>query len=112
MALSSARNDVTVVDWGEANIKGFWELLDREDLADYATLRLAAVRDRPDGDELLRLARAWFSHNCNVDAAAKEVGVHRHVLRNRLELIEAVLGLTLSTFEGRAELWALLSTAH
>jgi len=112
MALSSARENVAVVDWGDANIKGFWELLDREELADYATLRLATVRDRPDGDELLRFARAWFSHNCNVDAAAKEVGVHRHVLRNRLELIEAALGLTLSTFEGRAELWALLSTAH
>ncbi|GAB2828979.1 PucR family transcriptional regulator [Alpinimonas psychrophila] len=111
MALSSARDDVAVVDWGDANIKGFWELLDREELADYATLRLAALKDRPDGDELITFARAWFAHNCNGDAAAKEVGLHRHVLRNRLELIESTLGLTLSTFEGRAELWALLSTA-
>ena len=111
MALSSARDDVMVVDWGNANIKGFWELLDRSELADYSTLRLAAVRDREDGDELLSFARAWFSHNCTLDAAAKAVGLHRHVLRNRLELIETILRITLSTFEGRAELWALLSTA-
>ncbi|MBK5237634.1 MAG: PucR family transcriptional regulator [Actinomycetales bacterium] len=110
MALSSSQAGINVADWGDSTTKGFWELLGREELRDYSALRLAALKDRPDGDELISFARAWFAHNCNGDAAAKDVGLHRHVLRNRLELIESTLGLTLGTFEGRAELWALLST--
>lgn len=110
MALAGSREGARVVDWGDSNTKGFWELLGREELGEYAALRLAVLTERPDGEELIGYARAWFAHNCNGDAAAKEVGLHRHVLRNRLELIESTLGLTLNTFEGRAELWALLST--
>jgi purine catabolism regulator len=111
MALASHPDGLNVVNWGDSNTKGFWELLGREELGNFSALRLAALRDRNDGDELIGFARAWFAHNCNGDAAAKAVGLHRHVLRNRLEIIETTLGLSLTTFEGRAELWALLSTA-
>jgi PucR family transcriptional regulator, purine catabolism regulatory protein len=53
----------------------------------------------------------WLAHNCAWDPAAKQLGIHRHTLRNRVAVIEQVLGLDLNRFADRAELWAAIQLA-
>jgi purine catabolism regulator len=57
---------------------------------------------------LLESIRAWLAHNCAWDPAAKQLGVHRHTLRNRITTVENLLGLDLDRFSDRAELWAAI----
>ena len=67
----------------------------------------AACRDVD--PELLRYASAWLAHNCAWDPAARELGIHRHSLKARMDDVGIALGLSLDSFAGRAELWALLA---
>ncbi|MGV8883558.1 MAG: PucR family transcriptional regulator [Rhodoglobus sp.] len=62
----------------------------------------------PERVQTLRTLRVWLAHNGSWDPAAKELGVHRHTLRNRVAAADALLGLELSQFSARAELWAAL----
>ena len=57
---------------------------------------------------LLTSARAWLDANGAWDPAARSLGIHRHTLRARMTELEALLAVDLSTFAGRAELWAAL----
>lgn len=61
-----------------------------------------------DSARLLAAAAAWFAANTAWDPAARELGIHRHTLRARLDRLGQVTGLDLDAFEGRAELWAAL----
>ncbi|MEZ3157657.1 PucR family transcriptional regulator [Microbacterium sp. BWR-S6Y] len=53
-------------------------------------------------------ARVWLEANGAGDPAARALGIHRHTLKARLAHLEQLLGLDLSTFAARAELWAAL----
>lgn len=53
-------------------------------------------------------ARAWLDANGAWDPAARSLGIHRHTLRARITELETLLTIDLSTFAGRAELWAAL----
>ncbi len=57
---------------------------------------------------LMTSARAWLDANGAWDPAARALGIHRHTLRARITELETLLALDLSTFAGRAELWAAL----
>lgn len=57
---------------------------------------------------LMSSARAWLDANGAWDPAARALGIHRHTLRARMTELESLLTLDLSTFAGRAELWAAL----
>lgn len=59
-------------------------------------------------EAMLETLLVWLQHNCAWDAAARELGVHRHTLRNRVTAADALLGIDLDTFGARAELWAAL----
>jgi purine catabolism regulator len=69
---------------------------------------LQPLNERPAGERriLLDSINVWLAHNCAWDPAAKQLGVHRHTLRNRIAAIEQLLGLNLDRFADRAELWA------
>jgi len=69
---------------------------------------LQPLKERPGGERkmLLDSIEVWLAHNCAWDPAAKQLGVHRHTLRNRISVIEQLLGLDLDRFADRAELWA------
>ncbi|QAY60514.1 PucR family transcriptional regulator [Microbacterium protaetiae] len=54
--------------------------------------------------------RAWLAHDARHDVTADALGVHRHTVRARIAQAEQLLGLDLSTFPARAELWAALQT--
>ncbi|GLK15550.1 PucR family transcriptional regulator [Herbiconiux flava] len=76
-----------------------------------ARARLAPLRRTAEGREQLHAADVWLRHNGHWDPAARELGLHRHSLRLRIETLGATLGLALDTFPARAELWALLAAS-
>lgn len=62
------------------------------------------------GRQLLPSLEVYLRHNGSCEAAARTLGVHRHTMRNRVERIEALIGLRLDVAENRALLLlALLS---
>lgn len=63
---------------------------------------------RANGDDLERCLRVWLGHDTKLEAAASELGIHRHTLRTRIAQASRLLGTDLSTFPARAELWAAL----
>ena len=85
-------------------------------MAEEAARRLAAgalapVLERSDSAELLDGVAAWLRHNGQWDPAARELGIHRHSLKARVERVAALLDLDLDLFESRVTLWALIGSA-
>lgn len=68
---------------------------------------LAPLRDRAD---LERALRTWLEHDARFEAAAAELGIHRHTVRARVAEAAKLLGQDLSSFPARAEIWAALHT--
>lgn len=71
---------------------------------------LRALREHDDtgrGD-LVASLRAWLSRHGQWDAAAADLGVHRHTLRYRMRRVEEILGRSLDDPDVRMELWLAL----
>jgi purine catabolism regulator len=102
LAIAEQRG-VAVIEFDDVREGDFLGILTPE-LVSAAAARLATV-----DPELLRYASAWLAHNCAWDPAARELGIHRHSLKARMDEVGIALGLLLDTFAGRAELWALLA---
>ncbi|MFG2627303.1 PucR family transcriptional regulator [Streptomyces sp. NPDC048473] len=99
-------------------------LVEHEDLATGSVLPLLAddaVRAFADGmlralhehdakgrGDLVASLRAWLSHHGQWDAAAADLGVHRHTLRYRMRRVEEILGRSLDDPDVRMELWLAL----
>lgn len=64
---------------------------------------------RADRTDLAGTLRAWLDRHGQVDAAAGDLGVHRHTVRHRLRRVEALLDRSLDDPEVRAELYLALS---
>ena len=79
-----------------------------------AESRLAPLRehDARTGADLERSLRTWLEHDARAESAAEALGIHRHTLRSRIGQAGGMLGIDLSSFPARAELWALLQTAR
>ncbi|WP_328844580.1 PucR family transcriptional regulator [Streptomyces sp. NBC_00258] len=103
-------------------------LVEHEDLAAGSVVPLLAddaVRAFADGllrplyehdatgrGDLVASLRAWLSRHGQWDAAAADLGVHRHTLRYRMRRVEEILGRSLDDPDVRMELWlALKATA-
>lgn len=99
-----------ITDFAGLVASSFFGLLSSATVADVARGRLAPLLASDSGRLLLREAATWLRHNGQWDPAARELGMHRHSLRNRVARVERSLGLTLDRFEDRAELWALLAS--
>ena len=89
--------------------ESFFGLLASSSVADIAHARLASVIDSDEGLGLLRFAQVWLRHNGQWDPAARELGVHRHGLKARMQRLAELTNLGLDSFQGRAELWAMLA---
>ncbi|GAB3396424.1 hypothetical protein GCM10027568_30480 [Humibacter soli] len=50
----------------------------------------------------------WLEHNGVYDAAARELGVHRHTLHARIRTAERLLDRDFTAFADRAEVWTAL----
>ncbi|GAA2458081.1 PucR family transcriptional regulator [Streptomyces macrosporus] len=103
-------------------------LVEHEDVASGSVLPLLAddaVRAFADGllralyehdargrGDLVASLHAWLSRHGQWDAAALDLGVHRHTLRYRMRRVEEILGRSLDDPDVRMELWlALKATA-
>lgn len=97
-----------VVRFEQVHGSGFLSLLESDAATAFTHRLLEPLRVRPDGDELIDSAHAWLEANGTWDPASRALGIHRHTLRARIDLIEQLTGCRLSTAAGRFELWTAL----
>jgi purine catabolism regulator len=84
---------------------GMLALLQTEDARAVAAASLAPLTGDP---TMLTTLRTWLDHNGVFDAAARDLGIHRHTLRARVAEAERLLGRDLAPFPARADLYAAL----
>ncbi|GAA4962422.1 PucR family transcriptional regulator [Kineococcus glutinatus] len=96
----------------EAEDNGLLGILLRADAGQVARERLAGLLAEEEGRALLGYAAVWLSHHGRWEPAARQLGLHRHSLRARIERLQEVLGYDFERFTDRAELWALLSALN
>ncbi len=60
--------------------------------------------------DLVASLQAWLARHGQWDAAAADLGVHRHTLRYRMRRVEEILGRSLDDADVRMELWLALKT--
>jgi purine catabolism regulator len=104
-----AAQPATVTEFDSLVGESFFGLLATSSVADIARARLARVIESPEGLGLLRYAQVWLRHNGQWDPAARELGMHRHGLKTRMQRLAELTALGLDSFQGRAELWAMLA---
>lgn len=109
-----ARSDAGVSRYADAVGSSILSALATDEARLLAESRLAPLRadDTRSGNDLEGMLRTWLEHDAKAEAAAAALGVHRHTLRSRVAQAGALLGIDLSSFPARAELWALLQTAR
>ncbi len=73
-------------------------------------LRALREHDATGRGDLVASLRAWLSRHGQWDAAAADLGVHRHTLRYRMRRVEEILGRSLDDPDVRMELWLALKT--
>lgn len=71
-------------------------------------LRALYEHDATGRGDLVASVRAWLSRHGQWDAAAADLGVHRHTLRYRMRRVEEILGRSLDDPDVRMELWLAL----
>ncbi|OIK29124.1 PucR family transcriptional regulator [Streptomyces malaysiense] len=71
-------------------------------------LRPLYAHDATGRGDLVASLRAWLSRHGQWDAAAADLGVHRHTLRYRMRRVEEILGRSLDDPDVRMELWLAL----
>lgn len=107
VALRRGRN---LVEHGEVGAGSVMPLLADDAVRAFAEGLLRPLREHDAtarGDLVTSLA-AWLSHHGQWDAAAVELGVHRHTLRYRMRRVEEILGRSLNEADVRMELWLAL----
>lgn len=97
-----------LVRFADAPSRGLTSLVDAAATRAWATAFLGDLLVSPEGRELTATLRAWLAQHGQVDAAAHELGIHRHTVRHRLRRAEAALGRDLDDPTVRADLWFAL----
>lgn len=102
-----------VARFSDAAVRGVLASLDSPAARALADARLQPLRahDAAHGSALLATVRTWLAHDARIDEAARALGVHRHTVRARVAQAQQLLGVDLSSFPARAELWAALVAA-
>jgi purine catabolism regulator len=82
----------------------------REDTggAAQASALLAPLRAHDRNGALAESLRIWLEHNGIFDAAAREMGVHRHTLTARIRTAEQLLDCDFDSFADRVRMWEAL----
>jgi purine catabolism regulator len=110
-ALSVARRRGRVLVEHEDVVAGsVLPLLGNDAVRAFADGLLRALRDHDatGRGDLVASLRAWLSRHGQWDAAAADLGVHRHTLRYRMRRVEEILGRSLDDPDVRMELWLAL----
>lgn len=115
-ARASATQRVELTAYGEL---GPLDLFLRSQTAD--TLRAMAAsllqpldeHDIVHGTDLVSTVSAYLERNGQAETTARQLGIHRHTLRQRLERVRLLLGRDLDDARVRTDLWvALQARAH
>ncbi|UNS99297.1 PucR family transcriptional regulator ligand-binding domain-containing protein [Streptomyces tubbatahanensis] len=110
-ALSVARRrGVPLVEHEDVAAGSVLPLLADDAVRAFADGLLRALRehDANGRGDLVASLRAWLSRHGQWDAAAAELGVHRHTLRYRMRRVEEILARSLDDPDVRMELWLAL----
>ncbi|TDU03926.1 purine catabolism regulator [Streptomyces sp. 846.5] len=109
VALRSGRRSV---DHDEVGTGSLLPLLADEAVLAFADALLRPLRehDLTARGDLEASLQAWLSRHGQWDAAAADLGVHRHTLRYRMRRVEELLGRSLDDTDVRMELWLALRT--
>lgn len=97
-----------VVHFERLTGRGFSSLVDAGAASSWAAEYVAGISSSSESAELLSTVRAWLAHHGQVDAAATELGIHRHTVRHRLRRAEGLLERSLDDPAVRADLWFAL----
>ena len=112
--LVARRRGQTLVEHDEVATGSVLPLLADDAVRAFADGLLRALRehDRRGRGDLVASLRAWLARHGQWDAAAADLGVHRHTLRYRMRRVEEILDRSLDDPDVRMELWlALKATA-
>jgi purine catabolism regulator len=108
LALATSHGKPRLV--GPEEIKGHGPLaLATEDQLRAAENVLEPLRGDRRGDTLMRSLLVWFEEGTRWDPAAARLGIHRHTLRQRLEVAFERLDRDMENPRDRLELWTSLS---
>ncbi|MGW8377874.1 PucR family transcriptional regulator [Streptomyces sp. ODS28] len=110
-ALSVARRrGVPLVEHEDVAAGSILPLLSDDAVRAFADGLLRSLRehDANGRGDLVASLRAWLSRHGQWDAAAADLGVHRHTLRYRMRRVEEILGRSLDDPDVRMELWLAL----
>ncbi|MEF2978374.1 PucR family transcriptional regulator [Subtercola sp. YIM 133946] len=109
-ALDSATATASVVDFDDLAQHGLHGLLAASGGRAIAERLLKPLDGLPPAESTRFEAslHAWYRHNCVWESAARELGVHRHTLRSRVDAAAELLGLDLDDFAARSELFNAL----
>lgn len=92
--------------------RGLASLIDAATTSTWAVGYLGELMTTAEGTELMDTLRAWLDQHGQVDAAAQQLGIHRHTVRHRLRRAEGVLGRSLDDPAVRADLWFALTAVR
>lgn len=97
-----------LVAFDEISQGGMLGLLHRDEAESVARrlIEPLAKHDEAEQTQLLPTVSAWLRNNCVWDRTARQLGIHRHTLRNRIDAAGTVLGLNLDGLRDRLELFA------
>lgn len=111
--VAARRADAGTVASFSATAGGVFAALDTAEGRALAQARLRPLHahDQERGSQLTETVRTWLAHDARIDEAAHALGIHRHTVRARVAQAQQVLGVDLSSFPTRAELWAALVAA-
>ncbi|SEG92815.1 purine catabolism regulatory protein [Actinacidiphila yanglinensis] len=106
------RRGVNLVEHGEIGVGSVVPLLADDAVRAFAEGLLRPLRehDATSRGDLVASLSAWLAHHGQWDAAAADLGVHRHTLRYRMRRVEEILGRSLDDPDVRMELWLALKT--
>ncbi|WP_327288451.1 PucR family transcriptional regulator [Streptomyces sp. NBC_01198] len=106
------RRGRNLVEHGEVGAGSVVPLLADDAVRAFAEGLLRPLRehDATSRGDLATSLHAWLSHHGQWDAAAADLGVHRHTLRYRMRRVEEILGRSLDDPDVRMELWLALKT--
>ncbi|MEV0589550.1 PucR family transcriptional regulator [Nonomuraea sp. NPDC050310] len=100
-----------VVRFTELAGQGLLSLLDPAAAQAFGASVLAPLVEYGSRADLVGSLRAYLAANGHWDAAAQQLGVHRHTLRYRMKRVSELLGRDLDDPGVRAELWVALALA-
>lgn len=110
LALESARVGEPVV-WRERAADGVAALLEPAQARAFAEGLLLGLRAEEDGDLLATLGSFLRHHGSHV-RVARDLGIHRNTVAQRVRAIEARLGRSLDDPQTRVDMWTALQIAN